>query len=226
MAKHRVGLIGERYGRYIITGEAQRAGRRRRVFARCTCGITKSVELTHLRSGATQSCGCLHREATSAAVTTHGQTNSREYQSWAGMIQRCHNPNSPSFGRYGARGIKVCDRWRERGGSTNFLADMGPRPEGLTLDRIDNAGPYAPDNCKWSTVAEQNRNQRSNRMLTFKGKTQCLTDWANELGMQPDCLYGRMRNGWTVERALTTPTLKRSEWTARTGANKLALNSN
>ncbi len=123
---------------------------------------------------------------------------------WKAMRRRCESPKHRSFPRYGGRGIKVCERWQDL---RNFIEDMGPRPTPKhTLDRIDNDGDYAPGNVRWATQAEQLRNQVRNRLLTFAGRTQCLTDWCAELGIAKHVLAARLNAlGWSVERALSTP---------------------
>jgi hypothetical protein len=127
-----------------------------------------------------------------------------EYRIWTLMKDRCLNPSSGSFARYGGRGITICERWRESYAA--FLADMGRRPgPGFSIDRIDNAGPYAPENCQWATMIQQARNTRRNKMLTLNGVTRCLAEWAELLSMDPTVLNHRLRLGWSVERALTTP---------------------
>lgn len=121
------------------------------------------------------------------------------------MIQRCYNPNNPKYPRYGGRGITVCDRWLGDNGLRNFIEDMGQPPEGLSLDRIDNDGNYEPTNCKWSTNSEQSNNTHWANKVTYKGRTQTLSQWAKELGVRRQSLYGRIKGGWSVERAFETP---------------------
>jgi hypothetical protein len=119
------------------------------------------------------------------------------------MWTRCTNPNQPGWASYGGRGIKVCDRWKD---FQQFLADMGDRPDGCTLDRIDNDSDYCPKNCRWRTRAEQNRNKRNTLVLAYAGRTQPLAAWAEELGLNYAALYSRLYcYGWTAERALSTP---------------------
>lgn len=126
------------------------------------------------------------------------------YRVWVSMKQRCHNPKSKAFGLYGARGIGVCDRWLHS--FANFDRDMGPRPPGLTVERIDNDGPYSPDNCRWATRAEQNRNRRGRLRFTFQGRTQILAEWAREFGISSGTLRHRLLTfHWPIERALTAP---------------------
>lgn len=135
---------------------------------------------------------------------SHGMNGTPTYRSWQAMLTRCTNSNRAQFKDYGGRGIKVCERWLK---FENFLADMGERPDGTTLDRFPNKdGDYEPGNCRWASRVEQNRNTRSNLQLTFCGKTQLAAQWADELGIKRYTLYARLNHyGWTVERALTTP---------------------
>jgi hypothetical protein len=124
------------------------------------------------------------------------------YGIWQSMKTRCFNPNRNDYHRYGGRGITVCESWRTN--FKQFVADMGPRPEGHTLDRIDNNGHYCPENCQWSTYHFQNRNRRDTRFLTFQGKTQCIVDWSKDLNIKDSTIRDRLRRGWPVERALAT----------------------
>lgn len=115
------------------------------------------------------------------------------------MRFRCLNPRSREYKNYGARGIRVCSRWDS---FANFLSDMGERPRGLTLDRIDNNGNYEPRNCRWANYATQNRNYRRNRMIEFNGRAMCLQDWAEEIGITWTALDYRIKT-WPLDRALT-----------------------
>jgi len=135
-----------------------------------------------------------------AEKTVHGMTRCPSWRSWAAMLYRCQDPNN---GYYGGRGIAVCDRWRES--FENFYADMGDKPEGLSLDRIDNDGNYEPGNCRWATRTEQCNNQRSNRMLVLDGRSQTLAEWSKELGVNVSAIRRRLIRGWSIKDALTTP---------------------
>jgi predicted GIY-YIG superfamily endonuclease len=137
---------------------------------------------------------------------THGQTYTRAFKSWDAMKQRCINPNNNSYSRYGALGVKVCDRWLES--FENFYADMGDRPYGMTLDRYpDKHGNYEPGNCRWATPAQQQRNLRSNIYMTFQGVTKLAVDWAREANIPVGILRRRINNGVTGP-ALFAPTYK------------------
>ena len=139
----------------------------------------------------------------------HGQSYTPTYVSWRQMLMRCQNPNVRQYQWYGARGIKVCARWKD---FTNFYADMGDRPEGMTLDRLDNDEDYELSNCRWATNSEQSHNKRNNRLIRFNGETLHLTEWAKRLKLSKATLSARLtRYGWSVERALTTPALHKSQ---------------
>lgn len=124
-----------------------------------------------------------------------------EYWVWAAMLQRCRNPRCRIYPLYGGRGITVCERWTD---VRNFMADMGPRPEGGTLDRIDNDGNYEPGNCRWATPAIQSANTRRAKFLTLNGETRQLHEWAAHLGLTAGALCTRIKR-WGVEKALSTP---------------------
>ena len=125
------------------------------------------------------------------------------YVSWCNMRQRCTNPNHKSYQRYGAKGVEICERWKV---FDNFLADMGPRPVGCTLERDNNARGYEPGNCSWQTPKTQARNRSSTRFLELEGRRMCLQDWARETGISEGCLTRRLNTyRWPVEKALTTP---------------------
>lgn len=201
-------LTGQRFGRLLVLGYAGAVKKKARWLCQCDCGQTKIINRSSLLSGGTQSCGCLHNELVSQQSTTHGLSHRvPEYGAWSGMLTRCTNPNVAAFSDYGERGIKVCERWRR---FENFYADMGPKPAPeYSLDRIDVNGDYEPANCRWATPLEQANNARSNIPLTHDGKTMNLTEWARELGLKKITLYDRINKlGWSVERALTTPTRK------------------
>lgn len=131
----------------------------------------------------------------------HAVSRSPTYLTWVGMKQRCDNPNHIRFNEYGGRGISYCDRWED---FTLFLTDMGVRPEGMTLDRVRNSKGYSKENCRWATLDTQFNNRRSSRLLTFKGETLSMAQWSSKLGVHENLIGSRIRNGWGIERALTT----------------------
>lgn len=118
-----------------------------------------------------------------------------EYRTWTAMVARCHNERAPNYHKYGGRGIMVCERWRASFAA--FLADMGPRPPGTSIDRVNGNGGYGPDNCRWATPSQQNSNRRSARMLTINGATETLTEWARRAGISDTAMLYRVRRGLT-----------------------------
>jgi len=152
------------------------------------------------------------------------------------MMSRCRNSADPSYDIYGGRGISVCDRWNS---FDNFLEDMGPRPScDHSIERINVDGNYEKSNCRWGTWKEQGRNRRNNRRLTYKGRTLCVMEWAEELGIRWGTLFARLDRGWSAEKALTTPvgdtkrmltlnstTMCLAEWAEKIGINRATLRS-
>lgn len=195
---------GDRYGRLVITS-VNREGKRRdwAVTCLCDCGQIKHTHARNLLEKGTRSCGCLLRDSTGSRFRKHGHsTNFRAsdtYVCWQNMRARCEKPQNAAYARYGGRGITVCDRWRI---FQNFLADMGERPAGLTLERKNNDLGYSPENCCWSTRKQQQGNRCNSIQVTALGKTQCLAHWADELGINRGTLNTRIKRGWTPERAL------------------------
>lgn len=153
-------LIGYKSGRLTVVAFERKAADGSSIWrCACDCGAMVGVIARNLRSGNTKSCGCLRRERASSSDHGHKRRglSSPTYVSWSRMMQRCNDPNSNRWSLYGGRGITVCPQWRTFQG---FLADMGERPPGKTLDRINVDGNYEPDNCRWATASEQARNRR------------------------------------------------------------------
>lgn len=202
-------LSGLRFGRLIATERVRTAKGRTGYTCVCDCGVQTVVGHAALANGKRRSCGCGKRDTAIAlckANKTHGHSSSNSgrptptFTAWVNMIQRCENPKHNSFDRYGGRGIKVCARWKS---FEAFLEDIGEKPPGLEIDREDNNGDYAPGNCRWVTRVENANNREANRALTLKGRTQNIKQWAAELGCSHQVIGYRLRNGWSVEEALT-----------------------
>lgn len=195
--------IGERFGELIVFERApdhvQPSGLVRAMYrARCDCGRETVVRAADLRSGNTRTCGRHQRPWNKR----HGARGTRAYRIWLGMRRRCLTPRVPAYVNYGGRGITICARWDL---FENFLADMGAPPAGFQLDRIDNDGPYSPENCRWATAARQARNRRSNIKLTINGETRCLTDWATHYVANYATVRKRIQLGWDPVHALIAP---------------------
>ena len=194
-----IDLTGQRFGKIVVQNIAGKTSYGAIQWdCLCDCGKSTYVFGVSLRSGKTNSCGCLQ--------TKHGKAKNgqrtKAYRAWLGLRERCNNPFNRKYADYGGRGIKVCVRWNN---FSNFLKDMGEPDKGMSLDRIDNNGDYSPDNCRWATIQEQASNKRSNVWITHRGKTQTVTQWAREVDIKEDTLRARIRMGWTIEEALTKP---------------------
>ncbi len=179
-------------------------------FMRCPCGNVFETIISQLKSGKTNSCGCLRitNSGMRGKLKYSAHTHIPEYNIWNRMISRCHNANDKSYRNYGGRGIFVCDRWRNS--FSYFIQDMGIRPsDNLSIERINNSLGYSTDNCKWASDHEQSRNKRTTRLLTYDGTTLCVVDWANKIGIAPKSLDARInRFKWSIEKSLTTPVRK------------------
>lgn len=198
----RISLIGQRFGRLVVLVQAHRAkGTAARWLCRCDCGNEKVCISSHLRGGLIRSCGCLRREVTAARSRSHGQSKrSPEYTYWLNLRNRCNNPRSKDYPRYGGREITVDPRWDD---FTAFLADMGPRPTPrATIERIDNAKGYGPGNCVWLGRAAQNRNRRSCICIEYQGKRMTLKEAAAIAGVPYATAYWRHRRRWPLTKVL------------------------
>lgn len=188
----RVDREGQRFGKWLVV--SRYAGSL--WLCRCDCGIEKPVGVSGLLSG--RSSGC-----TSCHSRKHGLEGTSIYNIWAGIKQRCLNPKYHGYGRYGGRGIAVCDKWMSFDG---FYEDMGPRPEGLSIGRVDNDGPYCKENCRWETAREQVRNRSNTRTYEYNGGIFALGDLSDISGIPIKSLRFRIHNkGMSVDDAMVDP---------------------
>jgi len=181
--------IGQKYGKLLVLSIAgQNKNHVALLKCVCDCGNTTIINSGNITNGNTRSCGC--------GRTKHGLAKQHQihgaYQAWASMRNRCNNMNNKDFRHYGGRGIKACPQWDD---FSVFLADMGERPEGMSLDRIDNDNGYSPENCRWATSHEQSSNRRNSIHITHNGEALALREWAAVTGIAYVTLYSRYRAG-------------------------------
>lgn len=207
MGNNRIVLeSGRKFGRLTVVrsaGKSPRSGHSLSL-CRCECGTEVVVQNARLLSGHTRSCGCLVKDT--MTNLQHGESYSRLHHVWSGMKQRCLCPTDSAYARYGGRGITVCKSWA--GSYVTFAkwARKNGYRDDLTLDRIDVNDGYRPGNCRFVPLARQATNRRDNHLITYDGKTMCLSDWARETGISSGTIHDRMvRYGWNAKYALTVP---------------------
>ncbi len=196
-------LIGERFGKLIVESFSHNHLTRPTLvwLCKCDCGNYKLILGENLtKTKGTKSCGCL--AILTQTPTIHGQSNNRTYKSWNALKNRCLNVNDEHYWDYGGRGITVCEKWLTFEG---FYEDMGDRPEGMTLHRKNNYKGYNKENCVWADAKTQSREKRNNTLITFKGKTKCLSAWAEEYHLPANTIINRLKRLWGIEKSLTTP---------------------
>lgn len=210
-----IDLTGQRFGRLTVL--CRSGGHNHQVLwlCKCDCGQTTSITGGNLKSGNTKSCGCLNREASSARMKLQrhdkgadGHTYTRLYRIWRGLMNRCFNVADSGYDRYGGRGIKCCAEWTVWDVFREWAISTGYR-DSLTLDRIDNDGPYNPNNCRWANIYQQNNNKRNNHFLCCFGEKHTVAQWSRITGIKPTTIRQRVTRGWPIERALTEPVKKK-----------------
>lgn len=203
MIKH--DITGQKFGRLLVLEYAGKANDgHSKWLCRCDCGTEKIIAIGSLMDGGTVSCGCYAREAVGNRNRTHGKSRIPLYSVWNDMKYRCENPHAYNYNNYGGRGIKLCDEWHEFEPFYEWSMNNGYE-KGLSIDRIDNSGDYEPDNCRWVDMKIQGRNRRTNVYLTYNGETKSVPEWAEIVGISRRVIAERVRKGWSVEKALTTP---------------------
>lgn len=199
-------LTGQKFGKLTVKSFVEKRKNNYMWLCLCDCGTEKVISRGDFKSGHTRSCGCYVKDKVALGIGyTHGYARRGkicgEYRSWQQMINRCTNPNSEYYHRYGGRGITVCDSWMED--FSNFIADMGDRPNAkMSIERIDNNKGYYKENCKWATAAEQNNNRCSGRKITIDGQTKSIKSWSAISPMSSRAIIGRLNRGWKPHDAV------------------------
>jgi hypothetical protein len=213
----KLNIIGEKYNKLLVVEEVEQKGNNRMFKCLCDCGNTTIVAMNNMRSGKIVSCGCNKREKTILRSTTHNQRHTHLYEVWKSMKQRCYNPKLKAYKNWGARGIEVCEEWRNNfqafydwSYDNGYTIDNHKKGEKikLTIDRINVNGNYEPTNCRWVERSVQSRNRRVNKIISYKNEEHCLVEWCEILNISYRTTMGRLRRGWSIEKTFTTPTNK------------------
>lgn len=191
----------EKHYHWTVIGNAPDRNGRKMVLCRCDCGTIKEVRYDGIKCGSTKSCGCVRLNK----IRTHGMTNTRLYNIWHKMKERCYNHNHVHYHNYGGRGISVCDQWRDNFQNFYNWAMSNGYSDNLTIDRKDDDGNYTPENCRWATPLEQQNNLRNNRVIRAMGKSQSIARWSAEVSIPYTTIYSRLCKGWSEEDAILTP---------------------
>lgn len=211
-----VDRTGQNYGRLTVLRRIEdgpaSGGKRVKWLCLCECGVEKQITGHALSRGETTSCGCLRRELIGARRRTHGLSKTPTYGSWQAAKERCHNPNAEAFKYYGARGITMCDAWRNS--FDQFLADMGRRPEGCTIDRIDQTKGYEPGNCQWATDAEQHLTRGTTRLYRWAGGWLTTREISEREGVAFNTLRKLVKQHRTIQAAVADAKARRRNFRA------------
>jgi hypothetical protein len=193
-------ITGRLFGRLTPVSVVAKQGRRGAFWlCECACGSRTTVSHTKIISGHTKSCGCYNSEARAAKNYKHGQSKTKEHVVWMAMRSRCNNPHDKNYKNYGGRGITVCKRWDSY---TNFINDMGQRPSGFSIERIDNSKGYSPENCTWASRRQQSLNKRTTVFVIYKGEKRPLVEVTSEADVSHLNVRRKLARGWSIERAI------------------------
>ena len=200
--------LGKKENLLTVVGIAERLPTDKWWYLDCVCECGNHIRITpsQFNRKVVKSCGCIIKNGTR---TIDGRSKHPLYRIWNSMIDRCENPNTKYFEHYGGRGISVCKSWHNFWNFVSWSESIGGRPEGYSIDRINNDGDYCPENCRWANYDTQLNNTSRNIYVTFQGVTKTVKQWADEKNMNHQTLLNRLNRGWGVEKALTTPVHKR-----------------
>ena len=202
--------IGQKFGRLTVIDTYRSEKGVIRCRCVCECGNKHDASIDNLKHGNVRSCGCLAHEWSRSgnARRKHSGKGTRLYQIWKSMRERCNTKTASNYGRYGGRGVCICNEWNDFSVFQEWAMENGYSDE-LTIDRIDTNGNYEPNNCRWVTYYEQSINKRNTVRYEFNGETLSLSEWSKRIGVKMNVLYARLRRGWSIEKTLSTPLLTR-----------------
>ena len=196
-------VVGKRFGRLTVIKSLEK----NKLLCKCDCGNETEVLHSSLKTGNTQSCGCLRLERLKEKCTTHGMRKTRLYNIWRSMCKRCTRKEESNYYLYGGRGISVCDEWKHFEPFMEWALANGYN-DSLTIDRIDSNGNYCPENCRWADKYKQANNKRNNCKITLNNETHTVAEWSRITNLPYNTIY-RHRHGWSAEKIINTPIKRR-----------------
>lgn len=200
----KIEMTGKKFGRLVVIKEAMERSKDRRVcwVCKCDCGNEITVDGKSLRNGNTKSCGCLQKEAVGLINKKHGLRNTRLYNIYVNMRRRCEDPKRKAYPRYGGRGIRICDEWKNDFPAFYDWAITNGYKDDLQIDRIDNDGNYEPSNCRWVTPKKNNNNRRNNTIIAIDGEEHSIAEWERIYGLKRYRLNKAIDRGVDVKKYL------------------------
>ena len=213
----KINLLNQKFGRLTVISQEKTNFGKTMWKCKCECGNFTIVTSTNLTCERIKSCGCIRKEQIIQRNTTHNERHTHLYEIWKSLKQRCYNPKNHGYHNYGGRGIVVCEEWRNNfqafsqwAYSNGYSLENHNKDEKskLTIDRIDVNGNYEPSNCRWVTRKIQANNLRHTKFFTINGETHSLVEWCELLDLDYKNIYSRIYKGWSIEKALETPTPK------------------
>ena len=204
----KIDLTGKKFGRLTVLKQSGTKHKECVWECMCDCGNKTNVISSNLRKGHTKSCGCLNTERTKQANTKHGLYGTKIHSTYYNMKNRCYNPNYYLYKHYGGKGITVCDEWLGENGLSNFYnwSLKNGYADDKSIDRIDNEKGYCPENCRWTTMKQQQNNRTNNRIITVNGNSHTMKEWSEITGIGYGTIQSRINRGWSPEDAVLTPT--------------------
>lgn len=201
-------MIGKRFDMLVVIEEVENSkDGKKQYLCKCDCGKERVFRGTELRSGRVHSCGCIHWNKKYKNFRFENESDKRMYRIWNDLKRRCTDTKRKDYKRYGGIGISVCDEWADFQCFLDWAKQNG-YADNLTIDRIDRFGNYEPSNCRWVDAYTQANNRSNNHWITFRGETLTMMQWSNKIGLSYSALRDRLKRGWSIERALTTPLLR------------------
>lgn len=194
-------IVGKRQGNLVVLSHFKKGKSNSNYFCcQCDCGRISEVRANHFFNDKQTTCGRYHKKYENSKI------GEKLYNTWNRMIHRCYDPKNHKYYRYGARGISVCDEWKTDYDTFYNWAMNNGYQEGLSIDRINNDENYEPSNCRWATRKQQQRNMSRNKIIEYKGKNKCVSEWCEELNLYYPTIISRFYKGWSAEKAFSCPT--------------------